>query len=469
MKARWQDLAKNLNIQLPAQNPWMTSDFNVQPKIVQSMPKKVIGEDGLSVWWQPSQHFDQPKGSIELNLYSPELNISAKQQAAATLMMSMFERQSQALGAITSVGGTSLNHRVSNQALTISVNDFTQHQPALLKQLISDLKDTQFTQQQLALAKEQALRALNNLKTQNSIQQASYLFSQLKDLDGLTEQQKSKVLKSITLKDIHRLRDRLFGYNYIEMLAVGNYSEKGIKTLARQIKKGIKSERIGPYRAYQPKPLASDIALWRQGQMSDATAIDVFISDLKTPKARATASLLSRLIHPAFYTSLRTEQQLGYVVGASFTYLWQYPGIMFYVQSPELPPAGLIKRFEAFYADYREVLENMDHDRFESVKESLLKDVLESPQTPAKETSHWSYMLEQGFYNFDRTTGFAFALTNVTQEDVIALFDQYVKEKLSRAHLTLQAIPNNQSPQTDIAKGVEITTHSTQTILRRIQ
>ena len=58
--------------------------------------------------------------------------------------------------------------------------------------------------------------------------------------------------------------------------------------------------------------------------------------------------VLEQMLSGSFFTTLRTEKQLGYIVGTGYVPHNQHPGIAFYIQSPNNSPQVLLDHISAF-------------------------------------------------------------------------------------------------------------------------
>ena len=62
----------------------------------------------------------------------------------------------------------------------------------------------------------------------------------------------------------------------------------------------------------------------------------------------ALCMVLEQMLAAPFFNSLRTEQQLGYIVGTGYVPHNQHPGMAFYIQSPQCSPKQLLDAMTAF-------------------------------------------------------------------------------------------------------------------------
>jgi insulysin len=71
--------------------------------------------------------------------------------------------------------------------------------------------------------------------------------------------------------------------------------------------------------------------------------------------------LAEQLITSTFFSQLRTEQQLGYLLGSGFIPFNQHPGIGFYIQSPHHPAEYLVEVIHLFLQQIIESINQIEH------------------------------------------------------------------------------------------------------------
>ena len=88
---------------------------------------------------------------------------------------------------------------------------------------------------------------------------------------------------------------------------------------------------------------------------------------------RAHMLLLGEMLAAPFYTSLRTEKQLGYVVAAFASNHLRVPGLAMIVQSPSADAETIKSEMTGFLADYSEQVASLTEGDLQRYKASVLK------------------------------------------------------------------------------------------------
>ncbi|MCY1344737.1 coenzyme PQQ biosynthesis protein PqqF [compost metagenome] len=108
---------------------------------------------------------------------------------------------------------------------------------------------------------------------------------------------------------------------------------------------------------------------WRQLEMpgSEAALLLFYPLDHPTPEEEACWRLLASRLEPAFHQRLRGELQLGYALACGFRHLGAHRGLLFAVQSPRTPVAGLFDHMQEFLARQQDSLARLEQGRLHAL------------------------------------------------------------------------------------------------------
>jgi secreted Zn-dependent insulinase-like peptidase len=186
----------------------------------------------------------------------------------------------------------------------------------------------------------------------------------------------------------------------------------------------------------------------------DDSAITVYFqgSD-RSFETRARFALMSQVLSSPFYTQLRTERQLGYIVYASYESLLEIPGISFVIQSPGTGPAELERQTLAFLSDYAQHLDSMDGDAFEAQKVGVVSTLLEEDKTLWERSSRYWYEIDRRQFSFDTTARLASAVEKIEKDDFRRFFTDTLLSD-NRKTITVRSIGRAQTDAGDTAEEV---------------
>ena len=146
---------------------------------------------------------------------------------------------------------------------------------------------------------------------------------------------------------------------------------------------------------------------------------------------------------PRVFTQLRTEQQLGYVVGSSYLPLQQQPHLLLYVQSNSHNHQQLEQRIKAFLNDFSEQLVTLLPQQLGATKQSILQQLRE-PDTNLRIRSQrlWTSIMQDD-WQFNRLAALASAIEHWQADNLLEFWQHWQQSELSQCFV--HAVPNHSS------------------------
>jgi insulysin len=141
---------------------------------------------------------------------------------------------------------------------------------------------------------------------------------------------------------------------------------------------------------------------------------------------QARYKLLGELVKTPFFTELRTNQQLGYVVSAYYSRVDRVPGLRVVIQSSTHGPAVLQERIDAFLQEGPARLAEMDETGFETVKEGLIAKLEEKDTSLYNRTGRFQGDLSLGYIAFDHRRQLVVALKEITKDEMDAFYTEHL-------------------------------------------
>lgn len=167
---------------------------------------------------------------------------------------------------------------------------------------------------------------------------------------------------------------------------------------------------------------------------------------------RVSAELLSLLWEQPFYESLRTKQQLGYIVYSGIKSIDGVLNLSFVVQSSVVDVDDISMRIQSFLDSFEGVLKTqIKENDVNSVKEGLINKKLEPDKRLDQEASrNWEEIVLE-LYRYNRKLKEAEMLRKINKKDLIAFFETYIKrdpnlkngKESKRRLVTCQSISQN--------------------------
>ena len=156
----------------------------------------------------------------------------------------------------------------------------------------------------------------------------------------------------------------------------------------------------------------------------------------------------AQILSADFYTQLRTEQQLGYIVSSGAYPVMDVPGMIFMVQSPVAGPAQLQRQIGLFLQQRKAQLADISQEEFNRHRNSLLSRLSEAPQNLPEQAGRYWQDIGQGYLQFDSRQQLIAAMTALTYQQWQAFFLEDVVDNPRRIVIYTRGKFVDQAPET---------------------
>ena len=142
----------------------------------------------------------------------------------------------------------------------------------------------------------------------------------------------------------------------------------------------------------------------------------------------ALCMVLEQMLAAPFFNSLRTEQQLGYIVGTGYVPHNQHPGMAFYIQSPQCSPKQLLDAMTEFLFQQ---LNEIEFYRFywPTIQQNLIKQLEERDLTLSMKSQRLWVSLGTQDLGFNRNTKLAERVKSLSFEEIQDFAHQLAKRE----------------------------------------
>lgn len=362
-------------LSLPAANPYLVGQLKLIPlDLHQPVPVQLVDRPELSVWFKADTDFQTPKGHIFVQLTLPNTVQDLRQLALTKLWLELFlDRINEQFYAATTAG-LSYNVYVQQHGLTLHSHGLSANQISLLQDLLDEMRRQQFAADRFDELQYQLIR---HWRSQISGKPISQLFSMLSSmLQPLNpdSQQLANLLETVSFAEFTAFCQQMFQQVHIEALLVGNWLSQDGHLLEKMLSNWqslcLSSGQRLPRQSFS---LQDQGPVWLRQQLNhDDQALVIYLpARQRTPAAMARFMLANHILSPEYFHALRTEQQLGYLVGTGYVPMNLKPGIAFYVQSPKTQAADLYYATVIFYRKFLEELPALPAEDFSKLKSAL--------------------------------------------------------------------------------------------------
>ena len=407
------------DIYLPDANPYLGDEYHlVLPETGQDTPHIIAERKGFTFWFAQDHQFHSPKGDIYLSFDMASFSHDLQAVAAKRIWLGALNEYLQAKYYRAEIAG--LNYRIyGHQAgLTLHTRGFTNQQMLLAEQLLDAIMAFSMTSEAFERSKRAQQQALQNSLLNKP---TNRLFSRLSVLVQRNTQAPVELLKAVEsceIEHVNTIRDASFSSYFVEGFVHGNWSAEDARNFADAVSSQCPNAS-GKLLSRAVSKLPVGKSLYHQVDCEHDDAAVVLY--LQAPSAglhdTAMCMVLEQMLAAPFFNALRTEQQLGYVVGTGYVPHNQHPGISFYVQSPTHGPEALLSAMTGFLFQQLHEIEFYQY-YWSSIQQNLLKQLEERDLSLSMKSQRLWVSLGTKDLEFNRNIQLAECIGNISFNDI---------------------------------------------------
>ena len=435
---RWRNAGLNALIVLPDRNVFLSGNMSIlppdslPPDSEGADPELLIDHSGLRLWFKSADKFRSPRGRVLINFRSPGAADTPEHSALLQLFVAMVVDALNEIAYPARLADLQYTLNPHSTGLLISVGGFSDKQGVLLDRLLVALRSSTFDQQRFDNIRREHIRRLENSRSSRPTSLLMRRLTQLLHGNRWTDEQLLTAYKTIDINAVISYQRTLLSSGQADTLVYGNYSREMAEefgaTIARML---IDNPVPQPAIAITQLPdVQSSSSI--ESDYSDASLV-LYIQASGTQKLRRAAmAVTSQWLKADFYTRLRTEKQLGYIVSSGAYPLRDVPGLFFLIQSPVAGPAVLHSELEGFLSQKMDQLAVITHADFLALKAPVITRLRESPHNQGEQSARYWQDISQGYWGFDFRERLLDALESLTLEQWRSYFAEDVTNNRKR-------------------------------------
>lgn len=436
---------------LPKKNPFVAKKFKIiessDIKAKQLKPEIVYEKNNVTGWYLNDNIYDLPKTSISARLKLPTVAESAENFVATKIYARMLKDSLNETSYNAALAGLSYSVAPTSRGIDIDFYGYSDSVGALSKRvlgMIRRLNRSKRLRQQMVdeffpHVRKELLRVQRNRKHGRVYSQALANIAPTLYSPYWTSEEVEAAFEKMTQTQFSNVMAKLFDKGTLEVFVFGNITKrqakKQIALLAKLI--DVKSDAEVPKGRVANVSQADSFIKHRQVDSNDSAVITYYQGLDDSLDARVRMSLMEKILSTPIYRSLRTEQQLGYIVFSANYPMKDVPGMLVIVQSPNHSAEDVYKKIRKFFVDEEKTL----FANFERDKQALILEISELPKNQIEwSDAYWNSILDDDD-DFDRIQRALNSLKGITVE---AMVDDYRQLFIDRSpNLTFVASKNS--------------------------
>lgn len=430
----WTHPATNASLQVRQLNPFIADNFHI--KVVdhpQQKPELALHQGGHTLWHKQDDIFKLPKSDFFFSVISGQANRTAENAVMTALFTKLVSDQLNETLYDASLAGLDTLIYPHMRGLSVRISGYDDKQQQLLSQVMTSLQQAQFNQSSFDRIKEKYAQELENSRKDKPFNQTiGEVYNLL--MQSWSAEKKLAALDSVTLEKLDGFIPQLLNGVEVRMLAHGNLTQAEAIQMAKTVETGLPSAKPAVNNNTLPVILLSKDTQLTQTLPLDHndSAISVYFQgDKSDTKTRAEYVLLSEILSAPFYNSLRTEQQLGYVVFGTALPMRKAPGLAFVIQSPNTDPIGLEQQINLFIDNMTSTIKAMDQQQLENFKRSVISRIDQKENRMGELSERYWQEIDRGDTQFDSREQLIAAVNALTLEDLMKCYTDLPQRRLT--------------------------------------
>lgn len=432
-------------LHLPKPNPYLSDHLSLLANNAHmARPKQLINTESLSIWYKADTDFNSPKGHIFVQLSLANSQKSHSQLAAIRLWVELFQDNiNQEFYPATAIDLV-YNVHVNRQGISIHTSGFAANQLLLLTNLLDKMPEQQFSQLRFLEVKQQLIRHWQNSSKSKPVPK---LFSQLSAILQPSNPEiieLAQALAALEFNEFIQFHQLLFKKVHIESLMIGNWPlAQATKLTTRLQQWQHKLANTAPAIANPVYKIQGQGPVWLQVETdhNDYALIIYLPAQETTAVTMALFMLANHVLSAEYFHQLRTEQQLGYLVGTGYAPINTLPGIAFYVQSPTVNCYQLYQATVTFFRSFLNETKDLSASDFAAMKQGLQTQLNQADGSLGARAKRLWLALGQEDYSFSLTDNIIQALNQLSLNQFVTFLQQLLLAEYDVIFLATDAKP----------------------------
>jgi insulysin len=392
--------------------------------IAKEVPAVIRDDEMAKVFYQFDNRFKQPKVFMKLRIETPKVYDSPANLARSKLYDAAVHEGLNEMVYPIQLAGLSYGLGIEKKGMNLTLGGYSERVSDLLSLVAKNLLNIRIDEQKFNDLKEAIIRGVQNKKFGQAYARAAYYNRQLWMVQQYNEEELLEGLKSLTLDDIKAYAKTLYEKVYITALVHGNWADIKARQSVDLLLKELNSKPLPEAERYVDvvEVLAPEEKILFSNKVRDnnnAIFYGLQVGEM-SQKLNVAASLSASIVESDFYTQMRTNQQLGYIVWSFNSRVEDRLFFKMIIQSATYSPFEMQKRIEKWMGDSEKLLTKLNDEEFEKHRQALIVSLEKKGDSIAEMASHYYYFATEEDGNFGFKDEMVEIAKKITKEEVIA-------------------------------------------------
>ena len=413
-------------------NPFIPESASIPDREIKEnmLPVSLINSDGANLYFGVDHEFLRPKGVISFKILFPDDIMTLKHRVYLKLYAACVNESLNELGYPAKEAGLYYSFREGYEGIFLNVSGYSESAMTLYEMILDHMVDFSITEDQFNGLKDMVIRNYQNFSLSDAHQQTREKGADIFNHVKYSWEESLPVAQKATLSDIHDYGNTLYEKTFVEGLVYGDFKESDARRALRIFNEKSNTTDIKRTDAFDLKILeqskSEEIQYIGKLSVNNSCFYREYVLGDDTPEMRATSLVIGQALQQPFFTEMRTNQQLGYIV-------WSYTRnrddtyyLSFVIQSGAFTADDVNQRADDFIASTPKLLSAMDKETFQQLKESAIEKLEKKPMSIGERANKFQTFIFEHDADFQRDQKTISALERLQQSSTIELLSNAI-------------------------------------------
>ena len=413
-------------------NPFIPESASVPNREIKEgvLPVSLINSGGANLYFGVDHEFLRPKGVISFKILFSEDVMTLKHRVYLKLYSACVNESLNELGYPAKQAGLNYSFREGYEGIFLNVSGYSESAMTLYEMILDHMVDFSITEDQFNGVKDRVIRNYQNFSLSDAHQQTREKGADIFNHVKYSWEESLPVAQEATLSDIHNYGNTLYEKTFVEGLVYGDFKESDARRALRIFNEKSNTTDIKRTDAFDIKFLdqskSEEIQYIGKLSVNNSCFYREYVLGDDTPEMRATSMVISQALQQPFYTEMRTNQQLGYIVWSYIRNRDDTYYLSFVIQSGAFTADDVNQRADDFIASTPELLAAMDKETFQQLKESAIEQLEKKPMSISERARKFERFIFEHDADFQRDQKTIAALEMLQQSSTVELLSNTV-------------------------------------------
>lgn len=443
---------------LPEANPYLvdrvipgTTDVNFK------YPVKLTDKPGMSFWYGQDPLFNMPKGDLYISFDCPYVLDGIEAVTHKRLWVALLQEKFNQQYYQASTAGLHFHIYPHQGGFSLHTSGFSDKQLHLAGDMLKQVFQQDKCFSHYSQIKDRQLLSLQNTLLNKPINRLFTKLSVLMQKTSYAPVDMAPVLQDTCWEDVQNAQSRLLEKNNVETLIYGDWQYQEAVDFQGLVETSTQRH------LHQTREISRDIVDLRHRechlidvpcQHNDSAVVVYFQTPGPLIQDSALTIMVEQMWSGPFFHQLRTEQQLGYLVGTGYFPFNQHPGMAFYIQSPGSSAVELVEAIHSFIQQAIDSLDEYPQQEWLRIKHGVIKQLLDKDSSLSMKSQRLWLAIGNKDFEFNQHKRLAQTISELDLHEVKTFCQQLL---LRNGFGEIILYSDGQGKSTSSLEGIKIT------------